>query len=127
VKPSIPAPLQVTITAPASVTRGEAVVLTVGAANHTASKAQFGYGSSSCQLGAVVRVDGNDCRVVESRPCTADIMPLELGPGEQRTEEFEWSGEVLIGAVRQLLPPGVYELRGQAGDALSPPVTIEVK
>ncbi|MDH3456278.1 MAG: hypothetical protein OER90_05500 [Gemmatimonadota bacterium] len=76
----------------------------------------WGQGSSSCQLGAVVRVGSDDYPTDIGRGCTEDLVPQGLGRGESRTEWWEWNGVVVNGIALDTLMPGSYEIRGLAGD-----------
>lgn len=112
-------------------TPGDPALIEVTAQNTGDSRIQWGNGSSSCQLSLVVRVDGEDWRAIDRRGCTLDYAPQALGAGESRTETIPWGGEVLRkgsqGPVMRL-EPGVYEVRGAAGDvASSAPVAVRVE
>ncbi len=121
--------LGVTLSADGSVTsETEPVTLTVTATNRGSDRVSWGRGSSSCQLGAVVRVAG---RQVEARVnhggCTDDLVDQALEPGESRTESFTWNGLILEGDDFAFLPAGAYQLRGAAGTAArSAPLAITV-
>lgn len=102
------------------------VGVSVTAVNTGDRRIVWGQGSSSCQLGAVVRVDGVDRRI-DLRGCTADLVPQGLDPGRSRTEEWPWSIEYFGGTSLVPLPPGEYEVYGLAGDrARSRAVRIRV-
>jgi hypothetical protein len=101
----------------------EPVTLTVTAKNTGNTRACWGKGSSTCQLNALVRVDGHNYSVAISRTCTADYRDLCLDPGKTRTEHFVWSGHVR----GDVLPAGVYRVRGAAGvKEYSPPRWVAV-
>ena len=87
----------------------------------------WGQGSSSCQLEAFVRVDGQDYRFA-SRVCTSDLAPQGLEPGASRTERLLFEGQYFDGTTPVPLPPGEYEFRGAAGDvARSRHVKVEIR
>lgn len=75
----------------------------------------WGQGSSSCQLTAVVRVDGKDY-AISTRPCTGNLVLQGAAGGETLTEQFEWQGAYLVGDAVAQLPAGPYHLYALAGD-----------
>ena len=77
--------------------------------------ASWGYGSSGCQLGAVVAFEGESLAIADRRVCVTDYVEHSLAPGESRTEAMSWSGSVRKDDSTELLPPGTYEVRGAAG------------
>ncbi|NIM48814.1 MAG: hypothetical protein GTO22_06070 [Gemmatimonadales bacterium] len=104
---------------------GVPVIITVTAMN-LGDSVVWGQGSSSCQLGAVVRV-GLDEHRIDLRVCTDDLAPQGLGPGESRTEEWPWAGEMRVDDTIETLQPGEYEIRGIAGElSRSGPRTVLV-
>ena len=120
---------EVTISASSSFTSpSEPVTLTVKAENRGGSRVVWGQGSSSCQLGSLVRVEGRDFPAPDLiRPCTADLVDFGLDPGESQTESWNWAGYIVRGDSTQLLPPGTYQVRGAAGNvAVSAPIDIEI-
>ena len=102
-----------------SVSYTELVSLTVTAENTGRSRIVWGLGSSSCQLGAVVRVGALDRIAPGVRVCTEDLSEQGLDAGESRTETWSWDGQVLGENGLELLPPGQYEVYGVAGDCRS--------
>jgi hypothetical protein len=109
------------------VSPSEYVTLTVTAQNRGPSRVVWGYGSSSCQLGAAVRIAGIDLPTHGVRACADDIAEHGLGPGESRQETWAWNGAVSGKQGPGYLAPGNYEVRGAAGAFLSRnPVNIEV-
>ena len=114
------ADLRVTISASGHRTsRLDPVIVTVTAENRGHSRVVWGYGSSTCQLGAVVRIDGADYRTDAIRGCTQDAVQLWLDPGQTRTENWGWYGGVWIDQGGEVLPPGWYHLYGVAGSWVS--------
>lgn len=86
----------------------------------------WGRGSSSCQLTAEVLVGAVRHRI-DFRSCTADVVEQGLDPGQRRTEEFEWGGQIREGGELVTLADGEYVIVGRAGDrAASGPVRIVV-
>ncbi len=76
----------------------------------------WGTGSSSCQLDLFVIASGRHHRI-DSRVCTADLVEQGLGPGEHRTELFEWDGRIPDGGnAWVVLPEGTYAVYASAGD-----------
>jgi hypothetical protein len=106
---------------------GETVIITVKAQNIGGSPIEYGRGSSSCRLGAVVRVNDADLPVPDPRACLRDLGPWILAPGERRRERLLWTGAVAATDTTYQLPPGTYELRGAAGFFLSEPVEVEIR
>lgn len=106
-------------------------LIRVTAANIGSDRATWGSGSSTCQLHLLVRIDGVDLFAPSSRICTADLRTFSLKPGESRTEVLNWAGQVkrdLSAGTTEWLEPGIYEVRGVAGDvAKSAPVLVEVR
>ena len=111
---------------PISFSPGSDVAITVEVENPMESRVEFGMGSSSCQFLAVIRYGEEDRGMPVSRVCTADMATWSIDPGERRSENWIWKGEVVVDGVVEQLPPGVYELRGVAGKFKGLPVTIEV-
>lgn len=112
---------------PETFTLGETVIITVKAQNRGGSPIEYGRGSSSCRLGAVVRVNDTDVPVSVHRGCLRDLRPWILAPGERRQERLLWTVAVAAPDTTYELHPGTYELRGAAGPFLSAPVEIEVR
>ena len=102
-----------------SVSYTELVSLTVTAENRGRSRIVWGFGSSSCQLGAVVRVGALDRIAPGVRVCTEDLSEQGLDAGASRTETWFWDGRVLGENGLELLPPGQYEVYAVAGDCRS--------
>ncbi|NIM52847.1 MAG: hypothetical protein GTN62_15345 [Gemmatimonadales bacterium] len=101
------------------------VIVTVTATN-LGDSVVWGQGSSSCQLGAIVQVGSEEHRI-DLRICTADLAPQGLGPNESRTEEWIWTGEVLVGNSVVTLTAGEYQVQALAGEVKrSDPRTIRV-
>jgi hypothetical protein len=100
------------------VTPDEPAVIEVTAVNMGDSRVQWGNGSSTCQLGLAVLVDGEEVQAFSRRACTSDYRPHALGPGETRRETFEWDGRIFRSSTgpAEPLAPGVYEVYGVAGD-----------
>jgi hypothetical protein len=112
--------LRVTISASGHRTsRLDPVIITVTAENTGDSRVVWGYGSSTCQLGAVVRIDGADYRTGEIRGCTQDVVELWLDPGQTRTESWGWYGGIWTDQGGEVLPAGRYRLYGTAGSWVS--------
>jgi hypothetical protein len=111
---------------PSAFTVGDAVLVKVTAENPTASSIEFGSGSSNCQLDAVIRIDNQDRLIPSLRPCLTDLVAHSLGPGEQRTEDWIWYGEILVDDELQPLQAGSYEILGVAGSYKSYPLTVEI-
>ena len=84
-------------------------------ATSTGEAVAWGQGSSSCQLTAVVRVDGKD-HSVDLRGCTDDLVLQGLVAGASRVEQWSWSGQYLTDTGFEPLPAGRYELYALAGD-----------
>lgn len=120
--------LRVTISASGHRTsRLDPVLITVTAENTGDSRVVWGYGSSTCQLGAVVRIGGTDYHSHEIRGCSRDVVELWLDPGQSRTENWGWRGGILTHKGGEVLPPGRYRLYGAAGSWLSSDgIVIEV-
>jgi hypothetical protein len=121
--------LEVTLSADGSVTsETEPVTFTVTATNRGSDRVRWGRGSSSCQLGAVVRVGTRqEGALVNHGGCTDDLVDQALEPGESRTESFSWSGLIVEGGDFAVLPAGAYQVRGAAGTAArSAPLAITV-
>jgi len=53
--------------------------------------------------------------VLGERVCTTDTAPHTLEPGETRTEAFGWYGTIRRNGSTDPLPPGQYQVRGEAG------------
>ena len=88
----------------------------------------LGFGSSSCRLFAVVRVEGGDLPVVPDRICTDDYGPQDLAAGESRVESFLWHGSVYRDDGTEQLEPGTYRVHGKAGPFVGHAfVTIEIE
>ena len=104
------------------------MTLTVTATNRGSDRIRWGRGSSSCQLGAAVRLGGRQVEaLVNHGGCTADLVDQALEPGGSRTESFTWSGLIVEGDDFAFLPAGAYQLRGAAGTAArSAPLAISV-
>ncbi len=121
-------PLQVTLAVGgAQASRSDPVLITVIATNNTTARVSWGVGSSSCTLGAAVRVNGTWVPVLGERVCTGDMAEHALDPGNTRTEAFSWSGQVRRNGRTESLPPGTYQIRGEAGSrGTSGTVTITV-
>jgi hypothetical protein len=111
---------------PASLAPGDTVTITVLAENAGQKTIEFGRGSSSCRLSAVVRIDDMDYAVYAPRACLKDLVPWTLAPGESRTESWPWAGALAAVDTMYLLPPGTYELLGAAGPFLSAGTAIEI-
>ncbi len=92
--------------------RAVTIILT---ATSTGEAVVWGQGSSSCQLTAVVRVDGKD-HSVDLRGCTDDLVLQGVGAGGSRVEQWSWSGQYLADTGFEPLPAGRYELYALAGD-----------
>lgn len=105
---------------------GDTITVTVTAENQTESLIVYGLGSSNCTLHSVVSVDGQDYWMSSDRICTTDNVPHELGPGESRTESWNWYGNALIEGQHDPLPVGTYSIKGVAGKFIGQAVTIEV-
>jgi hypothetical protein len=103
------------------------VQVTVTAFNDGQERVIWGQGSSSCQLELWVEVEGAEYRGDVGRMCTADYGDQGLEPGGMRREVFDWAGEVLRGGAVERLDPGVYRLRGGAGEFRSEPLEMEVR
>jgi hypothetical protein len=112
---------------PATLSAGDTLTVWVSAENPGPVPIEFGIGSSSCQLGAVVRLEDGDHPASAPRLCLKDLRPWSLAPGGRRIESWAWAGAIAVGdTIRQLLS-GTYELRGAAGPYLSAPIEVEVK
>ena len=98
-----------TIVGPA---RAVTVTLT---ATSTGDAVAWGQGSSSCQLTAVVRVEGTDYSI-DLRGCTDDLVLQGVTAGGTRVEQWTWSGEYLVESGFEPLPAGRYHLYALAGD-----------
>jgi len=85
-------------------------------ATSTGDAVAWGQGSSSCQLTAVVRVDGAD-HSIDRRPCTDDLVLQGVVAGGTLTEQWTWSGEYVADGVLDTLPAGRYRLYALAGDS----------
>ena len=120
--------LKVAISASASLTSSsDPVDITVRAENQGNSRVVWGYGSSSCQLHAFVRIGENDYVTLDPRKCTGDAVEQWLDPGESRAEGWTWVGEVWKDQEVEVLPPGRYAVYGGAGSWVSTStVRIEV-
>lgn len=106
----------------------DSVLLTVTATNQGSTRVVWGRGSSSCQLGAVVRVGATRVPAADLRACTEDLSEQALLPGESRTESWPWNGQVLRKTVIEPLAPGFYKVFGAAGPWQSDSwVVIEVE
>ena len=84
-------------------------------ATSTGDAVAWGQGSSSCQLTAVVRVDGRD-HSIDLRGCTDDLVLQGVVAGGTRVEQWSWSGEYLTDTGFEPLPTGRYDLFALAGD-----------
>jgi hypothetical protein len=93
------------------------ITMTVVAENASSRRVTWGQGSSSCQLGAVVRVGQESREVFARRACTADLIEQGLDAGESRTESWEWGAEVFGEMGIDSVSPGTYLVRGAAGTA----------
>lgn len=91
-----------------------AVTVTLTATS-TGDAVAWGQGSSSCQLTAVVRVDGTD-HSIDLRGCTDDLVLQGVTAGGTRVEQWTWSGEYLAESGFEPLPAGRYHLYALAGD-----------
>jgi len=91
------------------------VILTVTVTNPGRSPVMLGVGSSSCQLGSIVRVKSRWEYVLDIRTCTADYVEHWLGAGESRSESWGWNGEIVVRGVRESLQPGKYLVKGKVG------------
>jgi hypothetical protein len=122
--------IDVTLDANSAVTStSKPVALTVTTRNTGSDRVCWGLGSSSCQLGAVVRVEGRDVAVLGDGDCTDDLAELCLAPGDTRMEVFPWDGSILGENGKFIrLSQGAYRVRGTAGaEAYSAPVWISVE
>lgn len=105
----------------------EPAVLEVTVENRGPSRVTWGRGSSSCQLDLAVRIGLRDVQANVVRACTSDLVEQGLDPGERRTEELPWSGEVRRDGEVEALPAGTYPVRAAAGDiARSEPVAVRL-
>lgn len=111
---------------PATLSVGDTVTVCVVATNSGDMPVEFGVGSSSCQLDAVVRLEDGDYPANAPRLCLKDLRPWVLAPGDRRSESWNWAGSVAVGDSTWRLPPGKYQLLGAAGPYLSAPVEVEV-
>jgi hypothetical protein len=103
-------------------------LITVTATNVGESRVTWGPGSSTCQLGLIVRVGGGDHHATAERICTADTRTFVLEPGESRSEVLEWDGQAQVDGEVVRLEPGDYELRGVAPPVgTSAPVVITLR
>jgi len=84
-------------------------------ATSTGDAVAWGQGSSSCQLTAVVRVDGAD-HGIDLRGCTDDLVLQGVVAGGTLTEHWTWSGEYVVNGEFVTLPAGRYRLYALAGD-----------
>jgi hypothetical protein len=84
-------------------------------ATSTGDAVAWGQGSSSCQLTAVVRVDGSD-HSIDLRGCTDDLVLQGVVAGGTRVEQWSWSGQYLTDTGFEPLPAGRHELFALAGD-----------
>ena len=107
-------------------TVGNAITVTVIAENPTDSAIEFGTGSSSCQLTAVVRFNNQDYSIASNRVCLTDYVVHSLDPGEQISENWIWYGEIYVDGAPQPLPVGTYEIRGAAGQYNSSPAIVDI-
>ena len=105
---------------------GDTITVTVTAENRTESLIVYGQGSSSCSLHSVVNVEGQDYWMSTDRVCTTDFVPHELGPGESKTERWNWYGNAFIEGQHHPLPAGTYSIKGVAGKFIGQAVTIEL-
>lgn len=107
----------------------EPITFQARAENRGPSRIEWGVGSSSCQLHAVILVGTVLRPVPELRACTEDLSPQGLDGFELRSEEWQWDGHVVgLGGELQRLRPGDYSVRAHAGEiAMSPPITITVR
>lgn len=128
-----PSPLVVTLSAEDSVASpGEPILLLVTATNVGVTPVRWGPGSSTCQLGLQVRVDGTDVFAPPAHGvCTMDLVTHVLLPGQSRTEAIPWAGMAQLGdtlAPVVLLEPGAYELRGWAQPTrVSAPILVTLE
>lgn len=83
-------------------------------ATNSGDAVAWGQGSSSCQLTAVVRVDGDDYPI-DVRPCTDDLVLQGVGHGMTLTEAFSWNAEYVVGGKLDTLDAGRYQLYALAG------------
>ncbi|MGD2134504.1 MAG: hypothetical protein PVF27_00015 [Gemmatimonadales bacterium] len=90
------------------------ITVTLTAMNHGDAVA-WGQGSSSCQLHAVVRVDGHEYPV-DLRACTDDLVLRGVAGGAMLTERFDWNGEYVVSDAVGQLPAGRYRLYALAGN-----------
>jgi len=120
--------LKITISASAGVTSAAApVTLFVRVENCAGTRVVWGYGSSTCQLNADVRIGRSYYPAVGHRYCTQDAIELGLDAGESRVENWRWKGEIMKDQEIVTLPPGRYEVHGSAGRWVSATsVRIEV-
>jgi hypothetical protein len=123
-----PGSLQVTLAVTgAHASPSDPAVITVTAVNNTTTRMSWGTGSSSCTLTAAVRVAGAWVPILGERVCTTDTTEHALDAGQTRTEAFGWHGHVRRNGQTELLAPGTYLIRGQAGTmGASRTVTITV-
>lgn len=114
------ASLRITISSTGKTTSSlEKTQLNVTAENRGGRRAEWGVGSSSCQLESKVRVGGRLYLIAADRPCTDDISAQGLDAGTARTENLPWSGQIWKSGNLVQLEPGSYEVYGAAGDFLS--------
>jgi hypothetical protein len=105
----------------------EHVGLTVSVKNDGPSRVVWGNGSSSCQLGVVVRIGEINLIAPGDRDCTDDLSEQGLDPGKSRSETWIWDGRVLGDDGLESLPAGEYDVYGTAGLRRSgEPVVIRV-
>lgn len=90
------------------------ITVTISATS-TGDPVAWGQGSSSCQLTAVVRVDGED-HSIDVRGCTDDLVLQGVVAGGTLTEQWTWSGEYVVDGVLDTLPVGRHRLYALAGD-----------
>lgn len=102
--------------------------LTVTVENSGNIRGLWGTGSSSCQLGAQVRLGHSDFPMVIDRVCSDDLAEQGLDAGAWRTERWIWDGRIFIGTSMKRLPAGIYRVFGAAGMWKSPEsVEIEIR
>ncbi|MGH7599251.1 MAG: hypothetical protein ACREOI_23075 [bacterium] len=111
----------------ATVSSTNPVTINVTANNQGEGRVVWGRGSSSCQLGAVIQVGNENCRI-DIRACTSDLAEQGLEPGEHRNESWLWDGQIFQNNQAGPLPAGRYKIYGTAGGWLSKaPIEIEIK
>ena len=111
---------------PTTLTLGESITITVSVENQSDSRVNWGSGSSTCRLHSVVVIGEEALYMDDHRYCSMDVMPYFLGPGEARTEQWNWRGSIWARKNIRELPPGEYDVLGQAGSRFSPAINIEI-